>query len=157
MDLRSLIVRKSLSLAQGMIEPHAIGAMNYLVVITRRGSWDADTREYDEDAVVTVYDDDETPGIGAAAGVLATAGPMSTTFGDEPTDYDSVSVVIPRHRPGWPLNPRKDDIVQIMAGPDDDIIGRFFQVDSVPAGGRLLPSNRLECSGVAPDKRWTLG
>jgi hypothetical protein len=38
--LAKLLVRKSISLAQSMVEPYAEGAMNSLVRITRGGGWD---------------------------------------------------------------------------------------------------------------------
>lgn len=148
----ALVVRRSMSLAQSMVEPYMAGTMNSLVRITRRGGWDPVLAEYSDDVVTVLYADDVDPSLGAKAGVAISTGPLSTTFGDEPESTDSISVYIPRSAPAAF---QIDDLVQIMAGPDSSMIGRWFQVDSVPAGGRLMPSIRLECSGRAPDKSWT--
>lgn len=150
MSIAAALVRKSLSLAQSMVQPYAEGAMNSLVRITRTGVYNAAEGEYDPGAEVVVYADDEDPEIGAKAGVTASASSGQMDFGDEPAYFDTITVMIPRGA----FHPRIDDVVRIMACPDANLIGRYFRVVSVPAGGRLFPSITLTCSGVAPSKQW---
>lgn len=151
MNLLTALTRKSISFAQSQIEPFAEGSMNSLVLITRRGIYNASEGEYDPSAEVAVYDDADVPGTGARAAVTSTTGGGTYEFGDEPTYNDSISVRIPRHTL---LHPRIDDVVRIMAGPDTNLTGRYFRVVGVPAGGVLLPSISLNCTGVAPSKQW---
>lgn len=151
MNLITALTRKSISFAQSRIEPFAEGSMNSLVIITRRGIYNADEGEYDPTAEVAVYDDDTTPGTGARASVTATSGAGTYEFGDEPTYNDSITVRIPRYEL---RHPRIDDVVRIMAGPDANLTGRYFRVVGVPAGGILMPSVTLSCTGVAPSKQW---
>lgn len=152
MNLAAALVRKSLSLAQGMVQPYAEGAMNSLVVITRKGVYNADEGEYDPGATVTVYADSEDPTIGAMAGITSTSSSGSMDLGDEPAYFDTITVMIPRGS----LLPRIDDDVHVMAAPDTNLINRHFRVISVPAGGRLFPSITLTCSGVAPSRQWNV-
>jgi len=152
MNLLTAITRKSISFAQGQIEPFAEGSMNSLVLITRRGTYNAAEGEYDPTAEVAVYDDLDVPGTGARASVTSTSGAGTYEFGDEPSYTDSISVRIPRRS----LRPRIDDVVRIMAGPDANLTGRYFRVVGVPAGGILLPSIQLSCTGVAPSKQWNV-
>lgn len=149
--LSMLLVRKSLSLAQALVEPYAEGAMNSLVRITRGGSWDPAGGEWDPAGVSVIYADDVDPELGARAGITGSTGPSFLDVGDEPEYYDMISVMIPRSAPAEPLI---DDLVEVMASPDHDIIGRHFRVTGLSVGGRLLPSTTLQCSGLAKSKRW---
>ena len=149
-NLLTAITRKSISFAQSYVEPFAEGTMNSLVVITRRGVYNAAEGEYDPSAEIAIYDDDQVPGIGARASVTSTAGGGTLEFGDEPAHFDSINVRIPRRT----IRPRIDDVVRIMAGPDANLTGRYFRVIGAPAGGILLPSVTLSCTGVAPSKQW---
>jgi hypothetical protein len=150
MNLLTALTRKSIRVAQSRIEPFAEGSMNSLVLITRRGIYNADEGEYDPTAEVAVYDDPDLPGTGARAAVTSTSSSGTYEFGDEPTYTDSISVKIPRGS----MRPRIDDVVRVIAGPDQNLTGRYFRVVGVPAGGVLMPSIQLSCTGVAPSKQW---
>jgi hypothetical protein len=150
MNLLTAVTRKSISFAQGYVEPFAEGAMNSLVLITRRGVYNAAEGEYDPSAEIAVYDDDTLAGTGARAAVTITSGGGTLEFGDEPAYFDSIMVRVPRRS----LRPRIDDVVRVMAGPDINLTGRYFRVIGVPAGGILMPSIALSCTGVAPSKQW---
>ena len=151
MNLIEALTRKSMTFAQTIARPYAEGAMNSLVLITRSGGFNDDTGEYDPTLAQTIYDDDVMEGFGAKAGVTVTTGPIPMEFGDEPQYFDNLTVWIPK---GTAKNPRIDDIVRIMASPDGNLIGRYYRVVSVTAGGRLSPSNQLQCTGAAPSKQW---
>lgn len=153
MNLVEAMTRRSLMFAQSLARPYAEGAMNSLVLITRSGGFNDETGEYDPTLNQVIYDDADYPGTGAKAGVTMTSGPVTMEFGDEPQYFDNLTVWIPK---GTPLNPRIDDILRVMANPDAALIGRFYRVASVVAGGRLSPSNELQCSGAAPSKQWTM-
>lgn len=150
--LATLLVRKSMSLAQSLVEPYAEGAMNSLVRITRNGGWDPDLAEYNPDGETVIYADSDDDTIGAMAGVTSSSGPISMDVGDEVEFYDSITVMIPRSHPA---EPRINDLVRIMAGPDTDLIGRYFRITGVPVGGRLLPSNTFTATGIAKSRTWS--
>lgn len=151
MNLVEALTRRSLMFAQSMARPYAEGAMNSLVLITRSGGFNDLAGEYDPTLSQVIYDDPDYPGTGAKAGVTMTTGPVTMDFGDEPQYFDNIQVMIPKE---IALVPRIDDILRIMAGPDVQLTGRFYRVVSVVAGGRISPSNQLQCSGAAPSKQW---
>jgi hypothetical protein len=111
MNLATLIVRKSMGVAQAMIPAYVEGSMNSLVRITRPGHWSGDTGEYDPDAGTVVYADDVDPELGAMAGIALGSGPLTLSVGDEPEYYDTLTVYIPRHA----TEPWIDDILVVMA------------------------------------------
>lgn len=150
-NLISLITRRSLSYAQNYSRQHVEGAMNSLVIVTRSGAFNPDTGEYDPTNAVVLYDDADYPGVGGQAGVTPTSGPINFSGGDEAVFFDSITVYIPKY---MPIKPRIGDVIQVMAGPDNNVLGRFFRVTSVPAGGRLVPSNAMQASGLAPSRQW---
>ena len=149
-SLHTLIVRKALSFAQAQVEPHAEGAMNYLVRITRNGVWMPESGEYDPSGEAVIYADSLDRSTGAMAGVMPTSNAGTSMIGDEPEYLDALTVVIPRSAPEIIIN----DMLQVMAGPDTGILGRYFRVTSVDAGGRLMPSQTLSCQGVAKSREW---
>jgi hypothetical protein len=152
-ELAATIAGTSLSMAQDIAQAYAGGAMNSLVVITRQSGFNTATGEYNSPGAnpTVIYDDAETAGAGAKAGVMPTSGPVQMSFADEPEYYDNITVMIPEHA----CSPKIDDIVQVINGPDDDIIGRYFRVLGVGVGGRITPSVRLTCTGIAPSKQWS--
>ena len=148
-SLQTMIVRRSLAFAQRRAQQAADGGMNSLVVITRNGQWSETDYEYDPGVAKVIYDDLETPGGGAIAGITDTSGGGSFDIGDEPTYTDSVRVTIPQSAP---KNPRINDLVKVVASPDTDIVGRVFRVVDVTVGGRLTASIAMTCTGVAPSR-----
>ena len=152
LPLQTLVARRSLSFAQTVARAHAVGSMNSLVRITRAGAWDYDNYEYDISANTVVYADPDDDSFGAPAGITTAQGPITMDVGDEPLYYDSATVFIPQSAPS---NPRINDLVQVMACPDAEMIGRFFRITSVPVGGRLSASIALACMGVAPSRENT--
>lgn len=150
-SLAQQLVRKSLLVAQFMVEPYANGAMNSLVRITRNGTWNQSGGEWDPTGTAVIYADDQDPELGAAAGITGSTGPSYLDVGDEPEYYDMISVMIPRSSQA---EPQIDDLLQVMYSPDVDIIGRYFRVTGFSVGGRLMPSTTMQCSGLAKSKRW---
>jgi hypothetical protein len=154
MSLVAQLAAKSLAYASGLAKANSLGSMNSLVIITRRGTYDLDSREYDPAAVEVLYDDPDHPGAGAIAGVASTSGPMSLSLGDEPAYYSSLTIYIPQDTPGKHI--RIDDVVHIIATPDNYAVGRLYRVSDVPAGGRIFSSIELSCTGIAPSKQWSI-
>jgi hypothetical protein len=150
MNLATMIVRKSMGVAQAMIPAYSEGAMNSLVRITRPGSWSADSGEYDPDDGTVIYADDVDPTLGAMAGIAPSSGPLTLSVGDEPEYYDTLIVYLPRSAD----EPWIDDLLVVMANPEADMIGRVFRVASVGAGGRLHGSVSLTCTGTAKSHQW---
>lgn len=148
------LAAKSLRFASVMAKAHSIGSMNSLVVITRMGTYDTVSREYDTTVKQILYDNLTIPGAGGIAGVSATEATTSLSLGDEPQYYSSVIVYIPQESPVKDV--MVNDLVQVVFSPDDDIIGRFFRVDSNPVGGRIYSSIQLHCTGIAPSREWTV-
>lgn len=147
---QTAVAQRSLAFAQRLSRLHAEGAMNSLVVIKRKGVWSDTEYEYDPDIPTTIYDDVDTPGAGAAAGVTPAQGPMEMSIGDEPEYYSSITVYIPQSAP---VNPWVNDLVYVISCPPDDTLnGRVFRVMDVPAGGRLSASIALSCTGIAPSR-----
>ena len=149
-SLLTAVVRKSILFAQAQIEPFAEGAMNYLVRITRNGAWSAAEGEYDPTGEFVVYADPDDPSLGAIGGVMTTSPSGTSLIADEAEYTDSLTVVVPRSAPEIIIN----DMLQVMAGPDSGIVGRYFRVTSVDAGGRLQPSQTLSLTGVAKTRDW---
>jgi hypothetical protein len=146
---QSAISHRSLAFAQRLARLHAEGAMNSRVMITRKGIWDTAGYEYDPDTPTTIYDDPDSPGAGAIAGITEAQGPMEMQVGDEPSYYSSVTVYIPQTAP---VNPIINDLVYVIDCPDTELEHRVFRVMDVPAGGRLSASIALSCQGVAPSR-----
>jgi hypothetical protein len=145
------VVRRSMSVAQSYAVRQAAGTQNSLVRITRAGAFNAAAGEYDPSAEQVIYDDPAFPGFGAQAGVTASSGPVTMGFGDEPEYYENLTVYLPK---ALTTKPRIDDLLQYMAGPDTNLVTRFFRVVSVESGGRLVPSTELRCMGISPSKQW---
>ena len=152
-DLVANLTAYNLAFATEYATHHAEGAMNSLITLTRRGSYDEVSREYDESATEVIYDNFSDPGTGARAGVATATGPMNYSVGDEPTYYSSVKVFLPQDGPT--KNPRVDDVVYVVASPEDDIVGRYFRVIDAPVGGRIHASMELQCVGIAPSRQWS--
>jgi len=148
-NLTQLMTQRSLELAQRLAQPHAEGAMNSLITITRYGSgWDTARGEYGTGVPTVIYDGD-TPGVGAAAGVTPTQGPIQTSFGDEPEFYDSVTIFIPKSVSTLPMI---NDVVLVVDTPDTQFVNRQFRITSVGVGGRLVPSITMNATGAAPSR-----
>lgn len=155
------IVQRSLGYAATTAGAYSAAAMNALVVIGRKDQFNAVDGEYldpEETTMVALYDDPVVAGAGAPAGIALTAGPITTSFGDEPEYYDSVTIYI---RPtgsfyvttGPTLHAQIDDLVKVISAPDPAIAGRTYRIISATRGGRVSPSVRLTCEGVAPSKQ----
>lgn len=151
--LATAIARRSLAYAQGLAQAHANGSMNSLVLITRPGSdtFNETTREYGSGLQTVIYDDPDNAGAGAIAGVTLAQGPITMDLGDEPQYYSSITAYIPQQVPKLP---RINDLLEIKANPDPDMVGRRFRIVDVPAGGRISASIALSCTGIAPSKEW---
>jgi Family of unknown function (DUF6093) len=151
-SLAAAVTARSLDLAGHLAREYGQGAMNALITLTRLGSYDEVSREYDESATEVIYDNFSEPGAGAIAGVANTSGPINMDLGDEPQYYSSVTVYLPVDGPT--KRPRVDDIVHIVAHHEDDIVNRHFRVVDVPVGGRIYSSMTLQCVGIAPSRQW---
>lgn len=155
--LAAAVARRSMTFATRAARASAAGSMNSLVVITRpsdqtEGDYDLVTREYTPGEAAVIYDDEDTPGAGAIAGITVAQGPLQMDLGDEPQYYSSLTVYIPSPVPSVP---RINDLVHVIASPDQPIIGRWFRVMDVPVGGRIDASFELQCQGIAPSREWS--
>lgn len=153
MNLAAAIAQKSIAYAQRLAQSTSEGSMNSRVVIRRPGlpGFNPVTREYDPAVPAVIYDHESIPGAGGVAGITPAQGASYMDVGDEPQYYDSASVMIPQSAP---RNPMINDIVQVVASPDADIVGRFFRVVGVPVGGRIVGSIAMSCTGIAPSREW---
>lgn len=153
MTLVGDLTAASLQFGSKYAQMHAEGAMNSLIVLTRRGNYDEVSREYDEAATEVIYDNFSEPGTGARAGVATAQGPLNMSVGDEPTYYSSVLIYLPQDGPV--KNPRIDDVAFVVASPEADIVARYFRVIDAPVGGRMHASIELQCVGIAPSRQWS--
>lgn len=153
MSLVAQLTARSIRLAGEIAREHSEGAMNALVTLTRRGTYDEVSREYDAGADEVLYDNLSEPGMGAMAGVSTTTNEVAMDLGDEEQHYSSVTVYLPQDGPT--KNPRVHDIVKVVAAPEQDIVGRHFRVVGVPVGGRIYSSITLTCVGIAPSREWS--
>lgn len=152
MSIVGSLAAKSLRFATQMAQAHSVGSMNSLIVITRTGSYDNVLREYDSSASQTIYDNLQSAGAGAKAGISNTQGPTSLSLGDETQYYSSITVYIPQDGPS--TNVRIGDTVRVVSCPDNDIDGRIFRVTNLDVGGRIHSSISMQATGIAPSKEW---
>jgi hypothetical protein len=158
-SLATLAARASLAYAQGAAQDFTAASMNSLVVITRPdlGGFDETSREYTPPASSVIYDSrdlaGEPTGAGAIAGISMASGQISYAVGDETTYYNSLTCYIPTD---LVAHPHIDDVVFVVANPDEDLVGRRFRVTDVPAGGRINASIQLSCTGIAPSRQWEI-
>lgn len=85
------------------------------------------------------------------ARVYSVTGPATYALGDEPQYYSSSFVSIPQGM----AEPRIDDVVEVLAHPDPSLVGRFFRVQDVEAGGQMPAVKRMQVVGIQPSRGWT--
>lgn len=148
------IAKRALAFAQPQAQAYAEGTMNSLVRIVRNPDFvfNEETRLVEPVNETVVYDDRQMPGIGAPAGITPATGPVTMELGDEPQYYSNATVYIPFGAAF--MRPQVDDIVQVMANLDADLLNRMFRIVDVPDGGRLQASQQLTCTGVQPSSNW---
>lgn len=138
------MVRKSTYLATPMARAYAKGNMIARVRIDRPTSpvFDPVTGELGMGPDETIYE--------GMARVASVQGPTQYFLGDEPQAYSNTLVSIPIEA----TKPRVDDVVEVLAHPDLEIIGRFFRVLDVEAGGHMPVVHRMQVVGIAPSRQW---
>lgn len=140
MDL-SCVLKDSLTEARRQVAAYATGQAVDAVQLTRRGA--------------PVFN--STTGLLTAPPTNIYTGPAKVTVvsGGDPVDigeerqfWDTVSVQLP---PGAPMA-KIDDLVQITSAAATQLVGRYFRVASVAAGGLMPDGQTLSASGPAPSQ-----
>lgn len=149
-DVYAKVSRRALGVAQHYASAYADAQRNSLVIVRRPYTYSAQDGTYGryEDAR-TIYDDPESSGHGGPAGVTPTSEPMVVDFSSEPQAYSSITAYLPVD---LDEDPMIDDLLEVIVSPESAIVGRTYRVTSVSAGGRLVSSTVLSCTGLAPTK-----
>jgi hypothetical protein len=147
--IQNQVAAMSLAFGAKVAQAHAEGAMNSLVRITRPDGWNSVTFEYDDTQNTVVYDDPDTPGAGAMAGVSLQTGSVQSDYADEPTYTSSTHIYIPQDAP---TTPQIDDLVEIIYCPDREAQGQIMRVTDVTVGGRIIASIDLSVTVNPPSK-----
>ena len=139
------LVRRSTNMATLRARAYAEANMIATVRIERpvEPVFDRTTGQLGMPADSTVYE--------GKARVYGVSGPATYALGDEPQYFSSTFVSIPL---GSTL-PRVDDVVEVTDHPDPAIVGRFFRVQDVEAGGQMPVAHRLQVVGIQPSKQWS--
>lgn len=149
-DIYAKVSRRALGYAQRFASEYADAQRNSLVIITRPYTYSASDASFGRyEPAEVIYDDQDTPGVGAPAGISPTSGPMVVDFSSEPASYESITVYLPEKLPKAPLI---DDLLTVMVTPDTAMVGRVYRITGIAAGGRLTSSTTLTCTGLAPSK-----
>ncbi len=82
--------------------------------------------------------------------VYSVTGPQQYSMGDENQFYSSTFVSIPISA----TKPRIDDVVEVLAHPDPNIVGRSFRVQDVEAGGQIPVVHRMSVTGIQASRAW---
>ena len=85
------------------------------------------------------------------ARIYNVTGPVQYAIGDEPQYFSSTFVSIPISAP----KPRIDDVVEVLSHPDPNLVGRFFRVQDVEAGGQIPVVHRMQVVGIQASREWT--
>lgn len=96
------------------------------------------------------------------ARVWSVQGPLTMGIGDEPTYYSQTFCSIPLTTESGgdfpvmpqPQSPRVDDIVQVERHRDPLMVGRYFRVVDVEAGGSLPVARKMQLVGIQASKQW---
>lgn len=145
MNVLSALVRRSTQLARPYAQAYAEGNMIATVRIVRPSapSFDRATGGLTSMGAETLVH--EGPGR-----VYNVTGPVQYALGDEPQYYSSTFISIPITA----TKPRVDDVVEIVDHPDPNIVGRFFRVQDVEAGGQIPVVHRMQAVGVQASRQW---
>lgn len=132
------IVKRSTDLAVLRARAYAEANMQSTVTIARRSKpvFDQTTGRLAPGAPTTIY-------TGIARIYDVTGGTMML-LGEDPQYVRSSFVSIPMSAPV----PQVDDVVEVTAHPDPALIGKFFKITDVSAGGQLPAARRLSVQGV---------
>lgn len=102
----------------------------------------------------SIYDDPTAPGTGGIAGIHTVTGQGSVSNGAGQIDTRQVVVSIP-----WSARlPRRDDVVQVIAGGEDETLnGAALRVVEVAGGTRFADARRISCTVWGKSGYWTGG
>lgn len=82
--------------------------------------------------------------------VYGVQGPVQYAIGEEQQFFSSTFVSIPIGA----TKPRVDDVVEVLAHPDPNIVGRSFRVQDVEAGGQIPVVHRMQVVGIQASREW---
>ncbi len=145
MSVMAALVRRTTALAQQRARAYAEANMTGRVRVTRPTApvFDRETGELGMAPDTVVWD-----GIARIYGVQ---GPATYSLGDEPQYFSSTFVSIPLAA----QDPRIDDVVEVLEHLDDVLVGRFFRVQDVEAGGHMPVVHRLQVVGIQASRQWS--
>jgi hypothetical protein len=137
-------VNRSLAIAQSFAIAVATSNMNSQVQIKRmaKGVFNETSRQMAQPSGTLVYD--------GAAGLTVATGSTEIDLGDEITYFSSITCNLPQGSNHIIV----DDVIKVMASPDDDLVGRYFRVTDTPVGGRIVASINLRATGIVPSRSW---
>lgn len=146
MSILSGLVKRTTLLARPYAQAYAEGNMIATVRVTRPSTpvFDRTTGGLASMGAESVIH--EGPGR-----VYNVTGPQQYALGDEPQYFSSTFVSIPITA----TKPRIDDVVEVLAHPDPNLVGRSFRVQDVEAGGQLPVVHRMQVTGIQSSRTWT--
>lgn len=139
------MVRRSVKLAQPIVQAYAEGNMTVQVLITRPTPdiFDRDTGRTTKGVPATVYE--------GPARMYTVSGGASYNLGDEPQDFANSAVSVPLSAP----RPRVEDDIEVTAHADATLVGRHYRVTGVDSGGLIPAVHRCTVVGSEPAPRAT--
>lgn len=145
MSFLAALVRRSTVFARPFAQEYAEGNMIATVRVTRPSVpvFDRTTGGLASMGAETVVH--EGPGR-----VYNVSGPAQYNLGDEPQYFSNTFISIPIGA----TKPRIDDVVEVLAHPDPNIVGRSFRVQDVEAGGQLPVVHRMQVVGIQASRQW---
>jgi hypothetical protein len=147
MSLMAGIVKRTTALAHVRAKAYAEANMTARVRVTRPAApvFDPSNGSLGMAADQVIWE-----GVGRVASVQ---GPATYALGDEPQYFSSTFISIPLAAG----DPRIDDTVEVLEHLDETLVGRFFRVQDVEAGGQIPVAHRMQVVGVQPSKQWSEG
>lgn len=138
-DTLAAMVRQSAKLAQPLAQGYAEGNMTFVVRVSRPGApvFDRTSGRTRPGPPVVAYR--------GKAHVGALTGGQSYALGEEQAYFDSTTVSIPLGN-----QVLVNDDVEILAGPESDLVGKHFRVIGLGRGGMIPAAISLSVQGTEP-------
>lgn len=118
---------------------------------------------FDEESGVVSADEDMAEVVYEGRGrVYTVSGPVTYSLGDQnqymSASYVSVPVTVTSRVNGAEVvevvRPRNDDLVLVLEHDDPVMVGRWFRVMDVEAGGQWIAARRMQVVGVQWSRHW---